>query len=106
MKIYCVLKENKTINDLLLVIQSNYEFSDGEIDLDSVLQQSDDLSKIVIKDGWQDLELMIGYEIRLLQYAQDKICFIAKLRADNSSEETLQSIYNVSNIKIEIKYLS
>jgi hypothetical protein len=67
-KRYCVLQENENIRTLLSLIKLNYKYDSlQEVDLVYVANRVEDTDiKIIIKNTWQDLESLIGHEIRLL----------------------------------------
>ena len=70
-KKYCVLLENEQITTLLSLIKSHYDYdakdSLQEVDMVYVINRVDDTeAKTIIKNSWQDIEELVGYEIRLL----------------------------------------
>ena len=123
-KRYCVLQENEKIRTLLSLIKLNYKYDKNdslqEVDLVYVVNRVEDADiKIIIKNTWQDLETLVGYEIRLLVNnsktslinklfkVQKDLCFILRIRQDPEIfEPIVESIKAASNIKIEIKKIN
>jgi putative ribosome biogenesis GTPase RsgA len=123
-KRYCVLQENEKIRTLLSLIKLNYKYDKNdslqEVDLVYVVNRVENTDlKIIIKNTWQDLETLVGYEIRLLVNdsktslinklfkVQKDLCFILKIRQDPEIfEPIVESIKADSNIKIEIKKIN
>ncbi|APC92429.1 MULTISPECIES: hypothetical protein [Francisella] len=121
MRRYCIIQENNKIKRLLSIIKTHYkaEYGDSlvqEVNLSHVVNKiyNDDIKKLV-KNLWQELELKLGYEIRLLEVnsklsilhtfnirARD-LCFIVKIRPDITSEDIFNSIYKASNFKVKLK---
>ena len=120
-KKYCVLLENEQITTLLSLIKSHYDYdakdSLQEVDLVYVSNSVDDTdAKTIIKNSWQDIEKLVGYEIRLLVNnsktsiikklfkTQKEMCFIIKIRHEPEIfDPIVESITMASNIKIEVK---
>jgi hypothetical protein len=120
-KKYCVLLENEQITTLLSLIKSHYDYdakdSLQEVDLVYVSNRVDDTdAKTIIKNSWQDIEKLVGYEIRLLVNnsktsiikklfkTQKEMCFIIKIRHEPEIfDPIVESITMASNIKIEVK---
>jgi hypothetical protein len=120
-KRYCVLQENETIRTLLSLIKLNYKYDKNdslqEVDLVYVVNRVEDADiKIIIKNTWQDLETLVGYEIKLLVNnsktslinklfkVQKDLCFILKIRQDPEIfKPIVESIKTASNIKVEVK---
>ena len=120
-KKYCVLLENEQITKLLSLIKSHYDYdakdSLQEVDLVYVSNRVDDTdAKTIIKNSWQDIEKLVGYEIRLLVNnsktsiikklfkTQKEMCFIIKIRHEPEIfDPIVESITMASNIKIEVK---
>lgn len=120
-KKYCVLLENEQITTLLSLIKSHYDYdakdSLQEVDLVYVSNRVDDTdAKTIIKNSWQDIEKLVGYEIRLLVNnsktsiikklfkTQKEMCFIIKIRHETEIfNPIVESITMASNIKIEVK---
>ena len=121
MRRYCVIQENDKVKRLLSIIKIHYkaEYGDSliqEVNLSHVVNKiyNQDIKKSV-KDLWQDLELKLGYEIRLLEVNSKvsilhkfnkrsrDLCFIVKIRADITSEDIFDSIYNASDFKIKLR---
>ncbi|MFT4693312.1 MAG: putative ribosome biogenesis GTPase RsgA [Francisella sp.] len=123
-KRYCVLQENEKIRTLLLLIKLNYKYDKNdslqEVDLVYVVNRVEDTDiKIIIKNTWQDLETLVGYEIRLLVNnsktslinklfkVQKDLCFILKIRQDPEIfKPIVESIKTASNIKVEVKEIN
>ncbi|ASG68907.1 hypothetical protein fh0823_20540 [Francisella halioticida] len=121
MRRYCIIQENNKVKKLLSIIKTHYkaEYGDSliqEVNLSHVINKvyNNNIKKLV-KDLWQDLELKLGYEIRLLEVnskvsilhklnrrAKD-LCFIVKIRADITSEGIFDSIYNASDFKVKLR---
>ena len=95
-KRYCVLQENEKTRTLLSLIKLNYKYDKNdslqEVDLVYVVNRVEDTDiKIIIKNTWQDLETLVGYEIKLLVNnsktslinklfkVQKDLCFILKI---------------------------
>jgi len=120
-KKYCVLLENEQITTLLSLIKSHYDYdakdSLQEVDMVYVINRVDDTeAKTIIKNSWQDIEELVGYEIRLLVNnsktsiikklfkTQKEMCFIIKIRHEPEIfDPIVESITMASNIKIEVK---
>lgn len=121
MRKYCVIKETEGLRVLLSIIKANYKSQLGdslvqEVNLEHVLNRihNNDI-KVLVKSGWHDIEMMLGYEMRLLEINCKKgimsklnkkgveMCFIAKVRADETSEDIFRSIYKASSLKVELK---
>jgi putative ribosome biogenesis GTPase RsgA len=123
-KRYCVLQENEKIRTLLSLIKLNYKYDKDdslqEVDLVYVVNRVEDTDiKIIIKNTWQDLETLVGYEIRLLVNnsktslinklfkVQKDLCFILKIRQDPEIfKPIVESIKTASNIKVEVKEIN
>ncbi|MED7819361.1 MULTISPECIES: normocyte binding protein 2b [unclassified Francisella] len=121
MRRYCIIQENDKINRLLSVIKTHYKAEYGdcliqEVNLSHVINKiyKEDI-KTLVKNLWQDLELKLGYEMRLLEVnskvsilhkfnkkARD-LCFIVKIRADITSETIFDSIYTASDLKVQLR---
>jgi putative ribosome biogenesis GTPase RsgA len=120
-KRYCVLQENEKIRKLLSLIKLNYKYDKNdslqEVDLLYVVNRVEDMDlKIIIKNTWQDLETLVGHEIRLLVNNSktslinrlfktlEDLCFIVKISHEPEIfEPIVASITAASNIKIEVK---
>ena len=120
-KRYCVLQENEKTRTLLSLIKLNYKYDKNdslqEVDLVYVVNRVEDTDiKIIIKNTWQDLETLVGYEIKLLVNnsktslinklfkVQKDLCFILKIRQDPEIfKPIVESIKTASNIKVEVK---
>ncbi|QIW11043.1 normocyte binding protein 2b [Francisella sp. LA112445] len=121
MRRYCMIQENSKVKRLLAIIKTHYkaEYGDSiiqEVNLSHVANKiyNDNIKKAV-KDLWQDLELKLGYEIRLLEVNSKvsilhkfnkrsrDLCFIVKIRADITSEDIFDSIYNASDFKVKLR---
>ena len=120
-KKYCVLLENEQITTLLSLIKSHYDYdakdSLQEVDMVYVINRVDDTeAKTIIKNSWQDIEELVGYEIRLLVNnsktniikklfkTQKEMYFIIKIRHEPEIfDPIVESITMASNIKIEVK---
>ena len=118
---YCVLQENEKIRTLLSLIKSKYKCdahdSLQEVNLEHVVKRvSDNDIRTLIKNTWQDIETLVGYEIRLLINnsqaslinklfkTHKDLCFILKIRHEPEIfEPIVESIKLASNIKIEVK---
>jgi len=123
-KRYCVLQENEKIRTLLSLIKSHYVYDTSEslqeVDLVYVVNRVEDTEiKTIIKNTWQDLETLVGYEIRLLANhsktslinklfkAPKDLCFILKIRQDPEIfDPIVESIKTASNIKVEVKEIN
>ena len=123
-KRYCVLQENEKIRTLLSLIKLNYKYDKNdslqEVDLVYVVNRIEDTDiKIIIKNTWQDLEILVGYEIRLLVNnsktslinklfkVQKDLCFILKIRQDPEIfKPIVESIKTASNIEVEVKEIN
>ncbi|API87703.1 hypothetical protein [Francisella uliginis] len=121
MRKYCIIQENNKVKKLLSIIKTHYkaEYGDSliqEVNLSHVINKiyNEDIKKLV-KDLWQDLELKLGYEIRLLEVNSKvsilhkfnrrsrDLCFIVKIRADITSKDIIDSIYNASDFKVKLR---
>ena len=120
-KQYCVLLENEQITRLLSLIKSHYDYdakdSLQEVDLVYVTNRVDNTdAKSIIKNSWQDIETLVGYEIRLLVNnsktsvikklfnTKKKMCFIIQIRHEPEIfDPIVESITMASNIKVEVK---
>ncbi len=120
-KKYCVLQENEKIRTLLSLIKSKYKCDANdslqEVNLEHVVKSvSDNDIRTIIKNTWQDIETLLGYEIRLfinnsqaslrnnLFKTHKDLCFILKIRHEPEIfEPIVESIKLASNIKIEVK---
>ena len=120
-KQYCVLLENEQITTLLSLIKSHYNYdakdSLQEVDLVYVTNRVDNTdAKSIIKNSWQDIETLVGYEIRLLVNnsktsimqklfnTKKEMCFIIQIRYESEiSDPIVESILMASNIKVEVK---
>lgn len=124
MRKYCIIQENNKVKRLLSIIKTHYkaEYGDSliqEVNLSHVINKiyNEDIKNLV-KDLWQDLELKLGYEIRLLEvnskvsilYKFNRrsrdLCFIVKIRADMTSEDIFDSIYNASDLKVKLRAIN
>jgi ribosomal protein L23 len=123
MRKYCVIKENESIRSLLSLIKSNYVSEKSslirEVNIFHVTNRiyNADIKKLV-KDLWHDLEIRVGHPIMLLENNNRKniierfnkknkcMSFIIKVKADESSNDIFDSIYNASKYKIELRELS
>ena len=103
------------------LIKSHYDYdakdSLQEVDMVYVINRVDDTeAKTIIKNSWQDIEKLVGYEIRLLVNnsktsiikklfkTQKEMCFIIKIRHEPEIfDPIVESITMASNIKIEVK---
>ncbi|QLE78343.1 normocyte binding protein 2b [Francisella sp. Scap27] len=71
-KKYCVIKESQRMRTLLTIIKAHYESDNKdslqEVNLEHVLNNvvNEDI-KGIIKNAWRDLQITIGFEIRLLE---------------------------------------
>lgn len=116
-KRYCVIKENERMRTLLTIIEAHYE-SDNidslqEVNLGHVLNNvaNEDI-RDVIQSAWRDLQISIGFEIRLLENNCKK-SFINRLynKSDdmsfmvNANEEFISQIHN-DNSLVELKYIN
>jgi hypothetical protein len=124
MRKYCVIQENSKIETLLAVIKAHYKAEYGEsliqeVNLSHVINKIyNDNTKKLVKNLWQDLEVKLGYEIRLLEVNSKvsilhkfnrksrDLCFIVKIRPDGTSEDVFESIYNASEFKVILKGVS
>ncbi|WP_150467316.1 normocyte binding protein 2b [Francisella sp. SYW-9] len=123
MRRYCVIQEDHKVKRLLSIIKTHYkaEYGDSliqEVNLSHVINKiyNDNIKKSV-KDLWQDLELKLGYEIRLLEVNSKvsilhkfnkrsrDLCFIVKIRADMTSEDIFDSIYNASEYRVRLRVI-
>ena len=119
---YCVIKENKRMRTLLSIIKSHYNSDNKdslqEVNLGHVLNNIDNLDiRTIVKNAWHDLQITIGYEIRLLENNCKK-SFINRLykksndlnfmvtRADNNLNSINNSAIETSNLQIEVKYIN
>ena len=120
-KQYCVLLENEQITTLLSLIKSHYNYdakdSLQEVDLVYVTNRVDNTdAKSIIKNSWQDIETLVGYEIRLLVNnsktsiikklfkTKKEVCFIIQIRNEPEIfDPIVKSIAMASNIKVEVK---
>ena len=118
---YCVLQDDERTRTLLDLIKSNYAYDTNdylqEVDLVYVVNRvSDSDIKTIIKNRWQDLETLVGYEIILLANnsktsiikklfkTKKDLCFIIKIRQEPEIfDPIVASITAASNIKIEVK---
>lgn len=118
---YCVIKETQRMRSLLSLIKANCKFDYEEellqeFSLGYIISRVDNYDiKLLLKSGWDDIELILGYEMRLLQVNFKKgimsmlnknpknMFFIAKVRADESSKDIFDSIYRASSLKVELK---
>lgn len=118
---YCVIKETQSMRNLLSIIKANYrsECRDTivqEVNLEHVLNRIDNKDiRVLVKSGWHDIETILGYEMRLLEINSKKgilsklnrknkdMCFIAKVRADETSTDIFKSIFNASKLKVELR---
>lgn len=124
MRKYCIIQENNKVKKLLSIIKTHYkaEYGDSliqEVNLSHVINKiyNEDIKKLV-KDLWQDLELKLGYEIRLLEVNSKvsilhkfnrrsrDLCLIVKIRADMTSEDIFDSIYNASDFKVKLRAIN
>lgn len=121
MRKYCVIKETQGMRNLLSIIKANYRSECGdtivqEVNLEHVLNRIDNKDiRILVKSGWHDIETILGYEMRLLEINSKKgilsklnrknkdMCFIAKVRADETSTDIFKSIFNASKLKVELR---
>ncbi|WP_150467584.1 normocyte binding protein 2b [Francisella sp. SYW-9] len=117
---YCVIKETQSMRNLLSIIKANYRSECGdtivqEVNLEHVLNRIDNKDiRTLVKSGWHDIETILGYEMRLLEMNAKKsifsklnrkskdMYFIAKVRADETSTDIFKSIFNASNLKVEL----
>ena len=88
-----------------------------EVNLEHVVKRvSDNDIRTIIKNTWQDIETLVGHEIRLLVNnsktsiikklfkTQKEMCFIIKIRHEPEIfDPIVESITMASNIKIEVK---
>ena len=120
-KQYCVLLENEQITTLLSLIKSHYNYdakdSLQEVDLVYVTNRVDNTdARSIIKNSWQDIETLVGHEIRLLVNnsktsiikklfnTKKEMCFIIKIRHEPEIfDPIVESIAMASNIKVEVK---
>ena len=123
MKQYNIVKENQKIRTLLSIIKSNYNSDNKnslqEVNLSHVMNRIPNKDiKIVVKSAWQDLEMIVGQEIRLLEnnckksfinriYKKSKdMSFIIKRKTNQSSNNLFDSIPKDSNIQVESKEIN
>ena len=124
MRKYCIIQENNKVKRLLSIIKTHYkaEYGDSliqEVNLSHVINKiyNENIKKLV-KDLWQDLELKLGYEIRLLEVNSKvsilhkfnkrsrDLCFMVKIRADITSKDIINSIYNASDFKVKLRAIN
>ncbi|AIT10256.1 normocyte binding protein 2b [Candidatus Francisella endociliophora] len=112
--VYYTIKQNQGTRVLLSIIGSNYNSDNKnsiqEVNLEHVLNRipNDDV-KVLVKNAWKDLELIVGQEVRLLENNCKKsfinrflkktknISFIIK--SQSNKDTTLNPSFN--NIKLE-----